>query len=312
VYLVVIVVLMRFNVLDFVVLWATAAGVPSLLLLAFMYRRGRTVGPLVFTFMTIGIFGANLLLVPLENETIQRGAAGISSATGLDVVTWIVLATLLGFAIFSLAGWATLSWVRKQYDAKLISDQSLSIDAIWLIFTVFNSVLTASSNAALGIVTLGTFVVYRSLVRLGFSVVRQKFGVPENHRLLLLRVFGSADRSKQLMAQVGARWRYVGSIELITGTDLATTMLEPDDFLEFVRGRLGNRHIRDRDSLERHVAEMDLLADFDTRFRINQFLCHDDIWRDTLARLVGLSDVVLVDLRGFHRPIKVSYSSLNH
>ena len=44
---------------------------------------------------------------------------------------------------------------------------------------------------------------------------------------------------------------------------------------------------------------MDLEPDSDNRLRVNDFFCHDDTWRMTLARLAGESDAVLMDLRGF-------------
>jgi hypothetical protein len=299
IYAAILLVLVGFDFRSAAVLWFLQSGIATILLLAFMLPRVRTIGPLVFAFMTIGAFGANLLLVPLENSSVQGAAGKASASTGLDVTVWIILALLIGFAIASVVGWATLTWVRRRYDAKIISDQSLVIDAIWLFFTVVNAVDIATASSAWAFASLGTFVVYRLLVAGGFRLVRGSVGVAENRALLLLRVFGSATRSQRLMAQVGARWRYVGSINLIAGTDLATATLEPHEFLEYVRGRLGNRIIRDEDSLERHVAEMDAVQDFDMRFRINQFLCYDDTWRTTLARLAQLTDAVLVDLRAF-------------
>ena len=47
--------------------------------------------------------------------------------------------------------------------------------------------------------------------------------------------------------------------------------------------------------------ELDTRPDFDGRFRVNDFYCHEDTWRMTLEQLVGESDVVLMDLRGFSR-----------
>ncbi|HEX8967809.1 MAG TPA: hypothetical protein VF937_08025, partial [Chloroflexota bacterium] len=299
IYVAVLLVLIGFDVRDAAVLWLVTAGPPSVLLLAFMYPKVRTIGPLVFTFMTIGVFGANLLLVPLDITGVQRLVASVSVAIGLDVTAWIVAAAILGFAIAAVLGWGALSWVRRRYDAKQVSDQSLSIDAIWLVFTVYNATDIASDGAGWGAVTLATFIVFRVLAGIGFALSSGHGAAPQNYRLLFLRVFGSAARSTRLMNLIGARWRYAGSIQLITGTDLATSTLEPHEFLEFVRGRLTNRHIRDRESLERQVGATDLRPDFDGRFRINEFLCHEDTWQATLSRLVGSSDVVLMDLRGF-------------
>jgi hypothetical protein len=116
---------------------------------------------------------------------------------------------------------------------------------------------------------------------------------------LLLRVFGSRARSERLMALVGSRWRHAGSVQLIVGLDLATTTLEPHEFMGFVRGQLARRYIHGRADLERQLAALDLRPDFDGRYRVNEFFCRDDTWRATLSRLAASSDAVLMDLRGF-------------
>jgi hypothetical protein len=42
-----------------------------------------------------------------------------------------------------------------------------------------------------------------------------------------------------------------------------------------------------------------MAPDADGRYRINECYCHDTTWQDALHALVRLSDVVLMDLRGF-------------
>jgi hypothetical protein len=101
------------------------------------------------------------------------------------------------------------------------------------------------------------------------------------------------------MSLVGAHWRYVGSIQLIAATDLATATVEPHEFLDFTRGKLGDRYVKSRGHLERQLADMDLRPDGDGRFRVNEFFCHDDTWKMTLSRLAAFNDAVLMDLRGF-------------
>jgi hypothetical protein len=41
------------------------------------------------------------------------------------------------------------------------------------------------------------------------------------------------------------------------------------------------------------------VADRDGRFRTNEFFCHADTWQETMRRLAGRCDAVLMDLRGF-------------
>ena len=94
-------------------------------------------------------------------------------------------------------------------------------------------------------------------------------------------------------------WRHVGSIQMIAGPDLATTTVEPHEFLEFLRGRLARRFIDGPQALNLRLAEMDLERDQDGRFRVNDFFCREETWRTTLSHLVNQSEVVLMDLQIF-------------
>jgi hypothetical protein len=106
-------------------------------------------------------------------------------------------------------------------------------------------------------------------------------------------------RSERLFDALGTHWRTGGSIWLIAGPDLATTTVEPHEFLDFLSGKLARRFIDGPETLGLRLSEADDEPDQDGRFRVNDFFCHDDIWRMVLSRLVGESDAVLMDLRGF-------------
>jgi hypothetical protein len=41
--------------------------------------------------------------------------------------------------------------------------------------------------------------------------------------------------------------------------------------------------------------------DPDGRYRVNEFFCYADTWRETMRKLAAGADVVLMDLRGFTR-----------
>jgi hypothetical protein len=102
-----------------------------------------------------------------------------------------------------------------------------------------------------------------------------------------------------LFDKLRKHWPYAGSISMIAGPDLITTTIEPDEFLEFVSGRLGRQFVRDREDLERRVEITDTGPDPDGRYRINEFFCHNDTWQITMERLAAKSDAVLMDLRSF-------------
>ncbi len=88
---------------------------------------------------------------------------------------------------------------------------------------------------------------------------------------------------------------------LLSGPDLATTTVEPHEFLDFVRGRLARRFIDGDATFARRLTEMDQAPDRDARYRVNDFFCFDNAWRTVVSHLARSSDAVLVDLRGFGR-----------
>jgi hypothetical protein len=118
-------------------------------------------------------------------------------------------------------------------------------------------------------------------------------------RTLLLRVFGFERRTQRLLEDLGHRWRYLGPIRLIGGTDLADVTIEPHEFFEFLNGRLSRAFVTGRDDLESRWAERTATPDPDGLFRVEDFFCHEATWRMTVARPAREADAVLMDLRGF-------------
>ena len=101
------------------------------------------------------------------------------------------------------------------------------------------------------------------------------------------------------MEQLATRWRYIGPIHLIAGTDLATTNLDPAELYAFLTFRFRRLYVKDEDDLARRLERLDCAPDRDGRYRVNDFFCFDDTWKTTLQRLIHVSDVVLLDARGF-------------
>jgi hypothetical protein len=146
---------------------------------------------------------------------------------------------------------------------------------------------------------LAAFAVYKVVSWASFSLLRSA-AVPENSsRLLLLRVFSLDKRTEHLFDALAKHWRHIGSIRLIVGLDLATTTVEPHEIFDFLSGKLARRFIDGLDTLNRRISEMDVEPDGDGRFRVHDFFCHEDTWKMTLSRLVGDTDAVRMDLRGF-------------
>jgi hypothetical protein len=150
-----------------------------------------------------------------------------------------------------------------------------------------------------GVCVLAGFVAYK-LVAKGY-LRRSKRLVDSDgiHTLLLLRVFGYERRTQLLLEDLGQRWRYTGPIQLIGGTDLVNTTIEPHEFFEFLNGRLSRAFVKNQDDIEQRLSQHSITPDPDGLFRIDDFFCHDDTWQQTVSLLAPKADAVLMDLRGF-------------
>ena len=262
------------------VLWLLTNFVALVILLAFLNRRIRAVGPFVLTFMIIAVTGSVILPTFL----------GINS----------IILFILGFILFGVLGWFLLRGIGNWYKQKKISEQSITIDAIWLLFGVFQSIGLIFEGERWFLASLTAFVVYKLVSSAGFAYFGYKESESEKSpNLLLLRVFSLGKRSERLFDILGIYWRYVGSIRLIAGPDLATATMEPHEFLDFISGKLSRRFIDTSQTLELRISEIDNQPDRDGQFRVNDFFCSDSTWKMVLSRLVSSSDVVLMDLRGF-------------
>ncbi len=281
--------------------WAAYSVPPSLLLIIFLNRRIRAVGPLVLTFMIVGVTGATLATsVAGSNERLLRSIAEIGFSLGLGATGVFLGIHILGFVPFAVLAWLTLHWVRRLYEQKRISDQALNVDSLWLTFGLANFIGFVFSGAWWILSGLFAFLIFKLSSSAGFKLLRRlRTNTEEFRKLLLLRVFALGRRSQALYDKLGKSWRTVGSIQLIAGPDLATSTVEPHEFLDFVSGRMARRFIDSAQTLELRISQMDLQPDSDNRLRVNDFFCHDDTWRMTLARLADECDAVLMDLRGF-------------
>lgn len=281
--------------------WLVVNGPATVLLWAFLNRRVRAVGPLVVVFMLIAVIGSQVLITAAgSSDAALRGVVEVGDLFGLGAVGLFWGLALTGFCLFAVLGWLALMWIRRRYEVKRISDQSLTIDAIWLLFGVSESISFVFAGWPWIFAGLAAFAVYKIVAWIGFALLaRARQDGPRAPILLLLRVFSLGKRSERLFDALGKHWLRVGSMRMIAGPDLATTTVEPHEFLDFVGGRLARRFIKDAGSLNQRVAEIDVRPDWDGRYRVADFFCHDDTWKMVLKRLVAEADAVLMDLRGF-------------
>jgi hypothetical protein len=278
------------------------AWLPLLLLLVSGWHRIRAALPLALA--STLVFGFGLLLF---RDAITRA---FNTPASRDVLLELAAMTSTEVAYYSLymilalpAGW--LAWrllkaLAAAFEHKRFSDIQLVIDCWWLIVTA--EAIVTHVGGAFGVawiaIGLGAFAVYRVGAFATLRLLRN--GSPhDSTRLLLLRVFGHQSRTESLFDHIAQRWRFQGPVQLIAGVDLAMRTVDPGEMLAFIGGRLRDVYVSTLSELPARLARLDMGRDPDGRFRVNDLYCADDTWKETLLRLLKLSDVVVMDLRGF-------------
>jgi hypothetical protein len=290
----------EFSLWQGLLLWALYNGPPTVLAAICLSRRIRAVGPMVLLFLILGLLGADVLLALVgSTDLLLRGAVTAGGWFGLGGVGTFFAMILVGFAAFAIVGAGLLAFIRRRYDAKQLSDESLTIDTLWWLFVFGHAVGLTFEHPLAPLGGVVAMVAFTIVTRVGLA--SRESDSDSGRKLLLLRSFSIGARAERLFDALEKHWRRVGSIQMIAGVDLATRTVEPHEFLDFVTGRLARRFIDGSATLERRLREMDVRPDRDGRYRVNDFFCYDDTWRTVLSSLVDQSDAVLMDLRGFSR-----------
>jgi hypothetical protein len=259
-------------------------------------RRIRAVAPLVGAFLMllgVTVIVAGTLIGVIDTPANRTGEIG-----GVQAIL-ILLILPLGLVGGPIAGWLALRVLGRLYAQKNTSDQAITMAAIWLIFAGVHAATFAYDDVRWMVFGLVAFAAFVLATRMGFRVLRRRSEKPRGRRLLVLRVFALGRRSRRLFDRLAAEWRHLGSVQLIAGPDLASSTVEPHEFFDFLRRRLGGRFLESRQSIDTALAELDTEPDHDGRYRITDFFCRDSAWRTVFAELAAGADVVLMDLRGF-------------
>jgi hypothetical protein len=286
------------NAIAFLQFLAIQASLPFLIILATSGARIRSVAPfvlaglLVFSFSNLAAGSA--MIAALDFGAVRDALLSLGAYSGYNA--WYLLAALpIGYAC-----WQGLRWLGRLYEGKMYSDAQLLVDAWWLIAIFIFSVLLVIHFGWVGLpFGLSAFVAYRVVVAAALALWRPGDAWLGNRRLLLLRVFGFQRRTERLFDTVAQRWRWLGSVKIIAGADLATRLIGPGDLISFMGGRLRQLFLRrDKASFQR-IGELDEARDPDGRYRVNKVYCHHDSWRPALQGLLATTDFVLMDLRSF-------------
>ena len=281
--------------------WIVFAGAPTGALLLSLNPRLRAVSPLLLAFTMTAIVSLMTVWIVTFASPLKDLTFRLAEATPGGWAGWLLLAAslVLGIAAAAWAGWMVLRWIRKATLAKVISDRTLVVDALWLFFASYYAMQFVVQGQAWLLTGALAFAVYWIVLAAARSRVRSRDPSLAPRGLTFLRVFALGPKSNALFDALAKHWRRVGSMQLITGPDLAQSTAQPHQLLDFVTGRLARHFIGDAHMLEARLDLLDRVADRDGWYRINNFFCRADAWKAVLARLVQEGDVVLMDLRSF-------------
>jgi len=254
-------------------------------------RAWRSVG-FIALFFTIVLVGSYLL----GFQGLGCLVLSTRNATLLSSMNYLLAGLIAVF--FGMAWWGFRRLVRR-YQAKRYSEQMLMVDSLWLLVTLIETLGQMGSAGLASLSYLGAFAAYKSISAIGLWYLRSAHVADAPRTLLMLRVFGFTSRTRRLTDQVGHYWRYSGPINMIGGTDLATSLIEPDELIQFWSRKLRRQFLATDADVQTRLHTLDIGRDPDLRYRINEFFCHDNTWQATVKALAHRSAVVLMDLRGF-------------
>lgn len=246
-----------------------------------------------------------LLLAGSSVIALQLMVLGVNDPPRWLVVLVGTLGAWPAIVLLALAPWVLLGWpawaiarvLARAYRDKRFSDLWYLLAAYWLV------VLAATALPALqgvGMIALTQLLPWLWIPLAGWALRGWLAPRTPPPTLLVLRVFQQDAAVQALFDRVVERWRLLGNTVLIAGTDLLSRTLDPDDLFTFLDGRLATRFIGSDAQLAERLRGMDFAPDPDGRYRVNECYCFDSTWKAALAALVQQSDVVLMDLRGFH------------
>ena len=259
---------------------------PSLLTISFLNRHTKAIAPLIMAFIFFAVAGIVLTLsygigpmaetLRYSNNWVVKTYISITrviSPSALVPIS-IALLTFLGMLVVGVFGILLLKWIKGQYQHKRVSDQSLLIDAIWVVFVLYQSVELALENPWWILSGLVAFLLFKTITKIGFFITKRKAAPEKTPQLLFLRVFSLGVESQKLYRIITAYWRHAGNALFITGPDLITSTVEPHDFLDYLVKKLPNRFVDSKETLDRQISEIDMEPDADGLYRIHDYFCY--------------------------------------
>lgn len=278
-------------------LWFAVDGIPTVMMLLCLNRWIRAVAPLMLALVTAAVAGLLAAYFAVFSPAGVDVVVNLAEWTGVHVFTILVAIAVVALSMLVLFGWQLMRLIAFAYRRGRSSDQSLLLDSLWLLFGSNYTMWLVIDHVAWALTLPLAFAVYLSARLVAARLLVDRAAAPLG--LTFLRVFSLGRRSESLFERLAKCWRHVGNIQMIAGPDLATSTVQPHQFLDYLGRRLHRHFVSDSTSLQRSLEERDRHADPDGRFRVNNFFCYEDTWKAVLPELVRAGDSVLMDLRSF-------------
>ena len=282
-----------------ILLWAIYGSL-GLLVLLFLNRSIRAIGPVLVVIAAAALFGANFALSLLTTDSGIAAAIDVAEMIGGGAWAALIGTASIGLVVGVAVGWIGAGVLANRHARKRFSEQTLVSDPIWLVQTLIlaNSLVIEAGGWGL-LAALMAFAAYKLTAVFGYRQLRAHVKDQGARPLLFLRVFGYGPRSSRLIDLIATRWRSFGPVWLIAAPDVATRVLAPRTFLMFLRGALGGLFVNNRADLSRRLSTLDRARDPDGRFRTEEVFCAGEIWREAVSQLMRDARAVIMDLRTF-------------
>ncbi|HEY2222576.1 hypothetical protein [Actinomycetospora sp.] len=260
------------------------SALPAVAIVALTGRRGlRGVGWLLAPSVTAVIFDLACVYPVVAGA---RPGPLVAVALGFTLITTLFSATIWG-----------------AYRRGRLSDHGILALLVWFYETVvlvYFSALSGADDARI-LWSLVPFVVFASILLVGFGAARHR-SVQTPRHVLLLRSFALQRASVRLLRELEVYWRYIGSVLLIGGTDLAAETLEPDELVDWLAGRIRSRVIAEPAEVPGRLAGLSLVPDDEGRYRVHDLVCADAAWKAACNAAMELVSAVVIDIRGLAGP----------
>ncbi|MBS1144875.1 MAG: hypothetical protein H6R14_2281 [Proteobacteria bacterium] len=250
--------------------------------------------PLLAVFIGSSILGLDFLQTLFDTQSplvgwLVQWFSPVSAMTLFAILPWLIV----WWPVRALG-----RWLGQAYRERRISELFYLYTAVWAIAVAGPTLGDIDGSGWKSLINLLPLL----WIPLGAWLMKRHV-IPSMSNspptLLVLRVFKQDANVQAIFDRVIERWRLSGNTVLIAGTDLAYRTIDADDVFTFLDGRLGERFVARPSDIDARIAQMEFQPDTEGRYRINECYCHDTTWQQALDRLVGISDVVLMDLRNF-------------